>query len=294
MGSAAPLYISSTSRSRARPPMVNTFRTISAPPSKGLPDTEVQAAPAIPWTTVDNHSDVYTYRPYRCIITNSGTHCIAQIVQMIGEGATKDITGIEKGHPTKSPSDREAQFHTPHQEAVAAQGVILGIQGAQAVQPKAAHAARAAGEKAYIEGDRLGAAIGLDVAQLQSGGEDDLPPQRLVMPRFQQQLDKTGIGQKRSAGIIKLATQHHTAGGIQRVIAGIPLQFGKLVDEEVILGSRRPRFCGEDRRVNIAKFIQADVKAGRTAQRGRKYVPHTRYATDTEQTKGLLGVRRTE
>src|SRR6266700_5839855 len=112
---------------------------------------------------------------------------------MIGEGARKDIAGIEKDHPTKIPSDGEAQFHTPHEEAVAAKGVILGIQGAQAVQPKAAHAAGASGEKAYVEGYRLGAAIGLDVAHLQSRGQDYLPPQRLVMPRFQQQLDKTSI-----------------------------------------------------------------------------------------------------
>src|ERR671922_1814987 len=103
MGSATPLYISNASRSRARPPMAKTFRTISAPPSKGLPNTEVQAAPAVPWTTVDNHSDVYTYGSYRCIIANSRTHCIAQIVQTIGEGAAKDITGIEKDHPTKTP-----------------------------------------------------------------------------------------------------------------------------------------------------------------------------------------------
>src|SRR5919201_6763053 len=228
MGSATPLYSSSASRSRARPPMVNTFRTISAPPSKGLPNAEVQAAKVVTWTTIDDHAKVYTYGSYRSIITNSRTYRIAQIVQTIGEGARKDVAGIEKNHPTEVPSDGEAQFYATHQEAVAAKGVALGVQGAQAVQPKAAHAAGTSGEKAHIEGYGLGAAIGLDAAHLQSGGQDHLPPQRLVMPRFQQQLGKAGIGQKRRAGIIKPATQHQTAGGIQRVIAGIPRQCGKL------------------------------------------------------------------
>ncbi len=111
--------------------------------------------------------------PDGSIIANPRPYPDAKIAQIIAEATTVDIASIDEYHPAEIAGDREAQFNTSHQQAVAADRPPLAVQRADPIGRIAADAARSTREEAHIRWDRLAAGVGFDTPHAETGGQDD-------------------------------------------------------------------------------------------------------------------------
>ena len=133
---------------------------------------------------VQGDAEVESERPDRRIITNPWPDADTQIAQIIAWRSTVDIASIDEHHAAEVAADREAQLNAPDQQAVAAKGSPFVVQWADPIRGIAANAARPAREKAHVGRHAVATTIGFDTPDGETGGQDQLLPDGVVMARF--------------------------------------------------------------------------------------------------------------
>src|SRR5262245_50473618 len=104
---------------------------------------------------------------------------------MVGKRCSKHVASIQKQHGAKIAKEGKTQLRTALNEAHAAYRVTVLIEGTEPIQRKTPHAPASSGKKAHIERHFGTLPVGLDTADLETGGEDETPPQGHIVPPLQ-------------------------------------------------------------------------------------------------------------